>query len=138
MEVAPLRVGLIDRRRSRVGAYLRQSDGDYVMHEHAELRMIEVEKVLMATPMTTTGRSCPVVGGRPGPAIVEQYLASARSRDARLRIVATTMCSATPASSSDRESRRSPASTRWGTTRRAKFPSLTVTAAVQVYGDACI
>lgn len=135
VEVAPLR--LADRPATVEGrAYLRQSDGDYVMHEH-ELRMIEVEKVLMATPMDYDRQVVPGLSVDDlVPAIVEQYLASARSRDARLRD-----------RSDDDVLRYTGVIVRSGEPTLAglyamgdypqgQFPSLTVTAAVQVYGDA--
>lgn len=82
-EVTPLRLidkpATVDER-----AYLRQADGDYVMHEH-EIRMIEVEKLLMAEPKSYDSQ---VISGLTVddlvPEIVDQYLRSTRSRDRRL------------------------------------------------------
>ena len=133
-EVTPLR--LTEKPATVNGrAYLRQADGDYVMHEH-ELRMIEVEKVLMAEPKSYDNQ--PVTGLTVDdlvPEIVDQYLRTTRSRDRRL------------ADRSDDEIlRRTGAITANGEPTLAGlyamgdypqglFPSLTVTASVQLRSD---
>lgn len=82
-QVAPLR--LADKPAMVHGrAYLRQADGDYVMHEH-ELRMVEVEQILMTTPQQYDTQ---LVEGLTGddlvPDIVDTYLKNVRRRDRRL------------------------------------------------------
>ncbi|MHA3723665.1 ATP-binding protein [Leucobacter sp. HY1910] len=83
VEVTPLR--LADRPAVYQGrAYLRQADGDFVMHEH-ELRMIEVEKALLQTPDNYDLQPVPGVTAEDlVPELVAQYLSAARSRDRRL------------------------------------------------------
>lgn len=84
VEVTPLR--LPDKPAHYQGkAYLRQADGDFVMHEH-ELRMIEVEKLLLITSADYDLQ--PVAGLTKQDLeseLVTQYLASVRNRDRRLR-----------------------------------------------------
>nr|WP_274619380.1 RNA-binding domain-containing protein [Dermacoccus nishinomiyaensis] len=82
-EVVPLRV--MDRPATYAGkAYLRQSDGDYVMHEH-ELRMLDVDK-LHATEQVEYDKR-PVTGltlADLQPDLLSQYLANTRRSDPRL------------------------------------------------------
>ena len=84
VEVTPLR--LTDKPAMYQGkAYLRQADGDFAMHEH-ELRMIEVEKALLTTSADYDIQ--PVSGLTQAdlvPELVTQYLVVARGRDRRLR-----------------------------------------------------
>ncbi|MEZ5087203.1 MAG: ATP-binding protein [Tessaracoccus sp.] len=134
VEVLPLR--LVDRPATVDGrAYLRQADGDFVMHEH-ELRMIEVEKVLISTPQDYDRQ---VVDGLTMddlvPELIDDYLKTARQRDRRL------------AARSDAEILRrtgvlvaSGAPTlaglyALGDYPQGQFPSLTVTTAVQVASE---
>lgn len=66
-------------------AYLRQADGDYVMHDH-ELRMLEVEKLHM-TQLIHYDKE-PIPGQSVDdlvPGLVESYLANYRKSDSRLR-----------------------------------------------------
>lgn len=83
VEVSPL--PLVDRPAMFQGrAYLRQADGDYVMHEH-ELRMIEVEKLLMVEPRNYDSHPVPGLTREDlVPELVEEYLRQARLRDRRL------------------------------------------------------
>lgn len=83
-EVSPLQVQ--DRpARYRGNAYLRQSDGDYIMHDH-ELRMVEVEKLHM-TQLIQNDKQ-PVPGQTVDdviPELMETYLTNYRRADPRLR-----------------------------------------------------
>ncbi len=127
---------LIDRPATVDGrAYLRQADGDFVMHEH-ELRMIEVEKILMAKPQDYDRQ---VVEGLTVddlvPEIVGSYLKNVRLRDRRLRDRGDTeilrrtgivVASGEPTLAGLYA---------MGDYPQGQFPSLTVTAAVQVFSD---
>lgn len=130
-EVAPLR--LVDRPAMTGGrAYLRQADGDYVMHEH-ELRLVEVEKIKMAEPLDYDRQ--PVSGLTIEdlvPDIVHDYLTSARLRDRRLesrsdseilRRTGLMVASGEPTLAGLYAA---------GDYPQGQFPSLTVTAAVQL------
>lgn len=82
-EVSPLR--LADKPATVAGrAYLRQADGDFVMHEH-ELRMIEIDKLTLPEQHLYDAQ---IVQGLTVddlvPELVESYLMSARARDHRL------------------------------------------------------
>lgn len=83
VEVAALR--LTDKPAVYQGkAYLRQADGDFVMHEH-ELRMIEVEKALLTMPANYDLQPVPGVTEEDlVPGLVAQYLSAVRGRDRRL------------------------------------------------------
>lgn len=134
VEVAPL--PLVDRPAMLQGrAYLRQADGDYVMHEH-ELRMIEVEKLLMIEPRNYDNQRVPgLTHADLVPELVEEYLRQARLRDRRLG-----------ERSDDEILRRTGVVTSSGEPTLAGlyalgdypqgvFPSLTATAAVQTRDD---
>lgn len=130
-EVSPLRA--VDKPAEYEGrAYLRQADGDYVMHEH-ELRMLEVDK-LHATEVVAYDME-PVPGLTVDdlvPELVSSYVTRVREVDRRMR------------ERSDAEIlRRTSVITAQGTPTVAGlyamgdypqgiFPALTVTAAVQV------
>lgn len=83
-EVVPLL--LMDRPCSTNGrAYLRQADGNYVMHEH-ELRMIEVEKTLMARQQDYDSQKVEgLTVDDLVPTVVDSYLSTTRARVQRLR-----------------------------------------------------
>ncbi|WP_322613197.1 RNA-binding domain-containing protein [Dermacoccus abyssi] len=130
-EVVPLRV--IDRPATCAGkAYLRQSDGDYVMHEH-ELRMLDVDKLHATEQVEYDKRSVKgLTQADLQPELLTQYLDNARRADPRL------------ANASDSDILR------WtgvvvasgeptvaglyalGSYPQGEYPSLTVTAAVQL------
>lgn len=82
--VTPLRI--VDKPAYANGrAYLRQSDGDYVMQEH-ELRMIEVAKLHEQEQVSydlqpAQGRAVEDLV----PDLVEEFVAASRQRDGRLR-----------------------------------------------------
>lgn len=133
-EVAPLR--LTDRPATVDGrAYLRQADGNFVMHDH-ELAMIEVDKILTIESKDYDKR---VVEGLTVDdlvaSIVQRYLESARKRSSRL------------ADRSDEEILRRTGVLAasgeptlaglyaMGDYPQGHFPSLTVTAAVQIPTD---
>lgn len=82
--VVPLR--LTDRPATVQGqAYLRQADGDYVMHAH-ELRMLEVAKLHADERVDYDVK--PVTGMSEDdlvPELVTDYVAAVRERDRRLR-----------------------------------------------------
>lgn len=66
-------------------AYLRQSDGDYVMHAH-ELRMVEVEKLHMTQLVQNDKEAIPGLTIEDLiPDLVETYLTNYRRADPRLR-----------------------------------------------------
>ena len=134
IEVVPLR--LADKPATVAGrAFLRQADGDFVMHEH-ELRMIEVEKILMSTPQdydkqVVTGLTV----GDLVPEMIDRYLLRARAGDSRLsgrtdsevlRYTGVVASSGEPTVAGLYA---------MGDYPQGQFPSLTVTAAVQVASD---
>ena len=133
-QISPLPVQ--DRPAKYQGnAYLRQSDGDYVMHDH-ELRMVEVEKLHM-TQLVHNDKE-PISGQTIEdliPDLVETYLTNYRRADPRLRD-----------RSDDEILRRTGVALRDGQLTLAgmyamgdypqgEFPALGVTAAVQVPAD---
>lgn len=135
IEVSPLR--LADRPAMLKGrAYLRQADGDYVMHEH-ELRMIDVEKLLMIEPRNYDSQGVPgLTRNDLVPELVAEYLRQARLRDRRLadrddeeilRRTGIIMSSGEPTLAGLYA---------LGDYPQGVFPSLTVTAAVQTRNDA--
>lgn len=82
--VVPLRTvdkpAVVDGR-----AYLRQSDGDYVMQEH-ELRMIEVAKLHVEEQVSYDLQAAHGRGAEElVPELVESYVSAVRERDGRLR-----------------------------------------------------
>lgn len=83
-EVLPLPVQ--DRPARYQGkAYLRQSDGDYVMHAH-ELRMVEVEKLHLTQLVQNDKEAIPgLTLDDLIPNLVEMYLTNYRRADPRLR-----------------------------------------------------
>lgn len=132
-EVVPLRV--MDRPATYAGkAYLRQSDGDYVMHEH-ELRMLDVDK-LHATEQVEYDKR-PVTGltlADLQPDLLSQYLANTRRSDPRLgtatdsdilRWTGVVVTSGEPTVAGLYA---------LGSYPQGEFPSLRVTAAVQLPG----
>lgn len=134
-EVSPLR--LVDKPAEVDGkAYLRQADGDFAMHEH-ELRMIEAEKVLLAQSYDYDRQ---VIQGLTVdelvPEIVEQYLVKARARDKRLRERSDSeILRRTGVLLSSGEPTLAGLYA-MGDYPQGQYPSLTVTAAVQVVPDA--
>lgn len=120
VEVLPLR--LVDRPATVDGrAYLRQADGDFVMHEH-ELRMIEVEKVLISTPQDYDRQ---VVDGLTMddlvPELIDDYLKTARQRDRRLAARSDAEILRRTGVLVASERRRWLVCMRWETTRKASF-----------------
>lgn len=130
-EVTPLR--LADRPSEVEGrAYLRQADGNYAMHEH-ELRMIETQKLLLDVPHDFDRRA---VEGLTiddlVPELVDEYIRQTRISDRRL------------SSKTDLQILRSTGVVlaagelslaglyALGDYPQGAFPSLTVTAAVQL------
>lgn len=132
-QVVPLRVA--DRPARVEGrAYLRQADGDYMIQEH-ELRMLEVAKLHAdeqvgydAQPARGRGEDELV------PELVDQFVASARERDSRLRgRTASEILRRTSVITADGEPTVAGLYA-LGDFPQGHFPSLTVTAAVQLPG----
>ncbi|WP_281281825.1 AlbA family DNA-binding domain-containing protein [Propioniferax innocua] len=115
-------------------AYLRQPDGDCPMHEH-ELRMLEVAKLHLDEQVEYDLRAASGLDiDDLVPELVDQYIATARSRDGRLRN-----------DSREQTLRNTSVLTRTGEPTLAglyalgdypqgRYPALTVTAAVQLPG----
>lgn len=134
VEVVPL--PLMEKPATVGGrAYLRQADGDFVMHEH-ELRMVEVEKILMSESrdydkQLVSGLSLDDLV----PDLVDGYLTKARAGSSRLRdrgdadvlrYTGVIGASGEPTLAGLYA---------MGDYPQGQFPSLTVTAAVQVAAD---
>lgn len=132
-QVVPLRI--VDRPARVEGrAYLRQSDGDYVMQEH-ELRMIEVAKLHVDEQI---GYDAQPARGRGAdelvPELVEEFVTTARERDSRLRgRTESEVLKRTSVLTADGEPTVAGLYA-LGDYPQGHYPSLTVTAAVQLPG----
>lgn len=133
-EISPLPVQ--DRpAKYRGNAYLRQSDGDYVMHDH-ELRMVDVEKLHM-TQLVHNDKE-PIPGQTSEdliPDLVETYLTNYRRADPRLRDRSDTeILHRTGVTLRDGQLTLA-GMYAMGDYPQGEFPALGVTAAVNVPGD---
>ncbi len=130
-EVLPL--PLTERPARLAGmAYLRLADGDYVMHEH-ELRMLEVEKNLTALPVSYDLE--PVMGTTLDdlvPELIDAYVEQVRKVDRRLsdRDDAEILRRTSVVTADDKLTLAGLYA--FGDYPQGLFPSLTVTAAVQL------